>query len=106
MFVAGCDTDLMHRLSSNQVAHLEQIWAELTTSYPAAGPPETDVEVAAVALDAWIAGVVSSNGTLTSAAVRDLVDLFDEVDLFEVPGKRRPVTDLVRRTLALVSPST
>jgi hypothetical protein len=72
----------------------------LAAAYPATTPSETDDEVVAAALDAWITGVVSSEDSFTSASVRDLVDLLAEVEL------DGPATDLVERTLDVVRPDT
>ena len=65
-----------------------------------ASPPETDDEVVAAVLDAWIAGVVNSEGRFSSASLLDLAELIKESQ----PEGR--VTALVERTLALVRPAT
>jgi hypothetical protein len=91
--------DRVNQLSADEVACLEEVWAELGRSYPYAAPPQSDEEEVAVALDAWIAGVVSSKGSFTPAAVGLLMDLAEDSH----PGWR--VTGLIGRTVALVSPT-
>ena len=90
----------MHYLSAAQRADLERLWRELGAAYPMASPPETDDEVVAAALDAWIAGVLSSEGRFSSASLRDLAELIKESE----PEGR--VTALAERTLTVVRPAT
>lgn len=68
----------MHRLTVLQTAEMQQLWTDLSMAYPTIAPPETDGEVVAALLDAWIAGVVSSQDSFTSNSLDELVDLLEE----------------------------
>ena len=59
----------------------------------------TDEEVDAAVLDSWIAGVLSSRGEYSEAAVQDLLDLAGKTD----PGSE--VGKLVERMMELISPT-
>jgi len=96
---ADCNTVRVHRLSVDELAQLERAWDDLARFYPSADPPQSDEEVVAAGLDAWIAGIVSSKGNYAPDAVSFLTDLLSESD------SRWPVTGLVRQAAALVSPS-
>lgn len=81
------------------MAQLERAWDDLARFYPSADPPQSEEEVVAAGLDAWIAGIVSSKGSYAPDAVSFLTDLL-------IQSKSRwPVTALVRQAVALVSPS-
>lgn len=58
------------RLSPRQQEALAQLQAEMTF----ANPPATDDEVALAGLDAWIAGVLSSQGQVAASSVRYLLE--------------------------------
>ncbi|QKE85141.1 hypothetical protein [Arthrobacter sp. NEB 688] len=65
----------MLQLSAAQLVDLERLWSELGLAFPMASPPESDDEVLAAALDAWIAGVVSSEGRMSTASVDELTNV-------------------------------
>jgi hypothetical protein len=73
------------------------VWTDLGTAYASSDPPQSDEDVAAAGLDAWIAGVVSSHGRFTATGVHDLMGLLEESD------ESWPVKSLLRRTVALIS---
>ena len=58
------------RLSPRQQEALAQLQGELTP----ATPPATDDEVTLAGLDAWIAGVLSSQGQVAAKSVRYLLE--------------------------------
>ena len=58
---ADCNTVRVHRLSVDELAQLERAWDDLARFYPSADPPQSDEEVVAAGLDAWIAGIVLSD---------------------------------------------
>ena len=71
---SGCETVTMTprslRLSPRQQEALAQLQGELTP----ATPPATDDEVTLAGLDAWIAGVLSSQGQVAAKSVRYLLE--------------------------------
>jgi hypothetical protein len=67
-------------LSARQVAELRGIWRNLESEPDAADPPNTDDAVCRAGLDAWLAGVISTAGRLTDAALNDLLALEAEAE--------------------------
>ena len=71
---SGCETVAMTprslRLSPRQQEALAQLQGKLTP----ATPPATDDEVTLAGLDAWIAGVLSSQGQVAAKSVRYLLE--------------------------------
>ncbi len=65
----------MTRLSQRQVTDLQRVWQELRNEPDAAETPSTNDAVCRDRLDAWLAGVMSGKGRLTTAALDDLLDL-------------------------------
>jgi hypothetical protein len=66
------------QLSQRQVTDLQRVWHDLRNEPDAAETPSTDDTVCRDWLDTWLAGVISGNGRLTSAALDDLLDLARE----------------------------
>src|SRR3954452_20260451 len=62
-------------LSAHQVTELRVIWSDLESEPDAADPPNTDDAACRAGLDAWLAGVISSDGRLTVASLNDLLTL-------------------------------
>src|SRR4051794_35601103 len=63
------------RLSRRQVAELQRVWRDLRSEQGAAEPPDTDDSVFRAGLDAWLTGVISSDGRLADTSLDDLLDL-------------------------------
>lgn len=89
----------MHQLSATQVGDLERLWSELGLAYPMASPPEHDDEVLAAAFDAWIAGVVSSEGRVSTASIDDLADVVKGL------GAEGRAAAFAQRVVAVVRPA-
>jgi hypothetical protein len=66
------------QLSQRQVTHLQRVWNDLRNEPDAAETPSTDDAVCRDWLDSWLAGVISSNGEVTTAALDDLLELARE----------------------------
>src|SRR4051794_26739613 len=66
------------QLSKRQFRDLQRVWDELRDEPDAAERPSTDDAMCRDWLEAWLAGVISSHGRLTSAALDDLLDLARE----------------------------
>lgn len=89
----------MTLLSARQVTELRGIWRDLESEPDAAAPPKTDDAVCRAGLDAWLAGVISSEGRLTDAALNDILAL-------EAEAEDHPVArGYVGRVLAAVIPN-
>jgi hypothetical protein len=67
-------------LSARQVTELRGVWRDLEREPDAAAPPRTDDAVCRAGLDAWLAGVISSEGRLTDTALNDLLALEAEAE--------------------------
>lgn len=89
----------MHQLSAAQLVDLERLWSELAWAYPMASPPENDDDVLAAALDAWIAGVISSEGCVSTASIDDLADVIKGL------GAEGQAAAFAQRVVALVRPA-
>jgi hypothetical protein len=86
-------------LSARQVTQLRRVWRDLESEPDAATPPNTDDAVCRAGLDAWLAGVISSQGRLTDTALNDLVAL-------EAEAQDHPVARAyVGRVLTAVLPT-
>jgi hypothetical protein len=86
-------------LSARQVTQLRGVWRHLEREPGAATPPNTDDAVWRAGLDAWLAGVISSQGQLTDTALNDLLAL--EAEAGDNPLARA----YVARVLAAVLPT-
>jgi hypothetical protein len=67
-------------LSTRQVTELRRVWRDLRSQPDAAEPPYTDDAVCRAGLDAWLAGVISSDGRLTKTSLDDLLALETEAE--------------------------
>lgn len=86
----------MSELSKRQVIALEGIWADFGRESDTGGPPRTDNAVFLASLDAWIAGVSSSQGHVSERSLQDLLDLADDAKGYPVAhGYVGRVVDLV-----------
>jgi hypothetical protein len=86
-------------LSARQVTELRVVWSDLESEPDAADPPTTDDAVCRAGLDAWLAGVISSDGRLTGTSLNDLLAL--EPDAEDHPTARA----YVERVVAVVMPN-
>jgi hypothetical protein len=86
-------------LSRRQVTDLQRVWDDLQSEPDAAETPTSDDAVSRAWLDAWLAGVLSSDGRLTKAGLDDLLDL-------ERVARDHPVArGYVDRVVATVMPN-
>jgi hypothetical protein len=86
-------------LSGRQVTELRGVWSDLRGEPDAAAWPDTDDAVCRAGLDAWLAGVISSDGQLASTSLNDLLAL-------EAEATGHPVARAyVRRVVAVVLPN-
>jgi len=65
----------MTELSKRQHTALQRIWRGLQSEPDARETPDTDDSVCRAGLDAWLAGVISSGGQLTTTSLGDLIEL-------------------------------
>ena len=65
----------MTELSKRQVVDLQRVWRDLRSEPDAAETPITADTVFRAGLDAWLAGVLSSDGRITDTSLDDLLDL-------------------------------
>lgn len=68
----------MNALSKRQIIALEGVWSDLAGAPDSDWPPQTDNAVCLAALDAWMAGVISSHGRVDEQSLQDLLDLADD----------------------------
>jgi len=62
-FIHRCDA--MTELSKRQLTALQRIWGDLQSEPDARETPDTDDSVCRAGLDAWLAGVIRSDGRPT-----------------------------------------
>ena len=70
----------MTELSKRQLAALQRVWHDVQTEPDARETPDTDDSVCRAGLDAWLAGVISSDGRLTKTSLHDLIELEHEAE--------------------------
>lgn len=68
------------QLSPRQIAELREVWADLQDEPGANQAAQTDDAVCRAWLDAWLAGVLSSYGQVTSASLDDLLAQRNEAE--------------------------
>lgn len=83
----------MTELSKRQVDELQRAWRDLRSEPDATEVPDTADAVCRTGLDAWLAGVISSDGRLTSTALGELLDL--EREATDLPRARDHVSRVV-----------
>lgn len=52
----------MKRFTKNELAELSRLWDDLSRLSDGVGPPQTDDEIIEAGVDAFLAGVISSDG--------------------------------------------